>query len=138
MSKEKGRLVLTIDLDGFKEVNDSLGHAAGDQVLIETASRLKAAVRPSDAVCRLGGDEFVVVLEGGGEVAERVAGRIVAELAAPIDLKEGVVLVEASVGAAWTNSSTPTLEKMMRHADKCLYEAKAKGKNTAVVCEMTG
>ncbi|SEI11617.1 PAS domain S-box-containing protein/diguanylate cyclase (GGDEF) domain-containing protein [Rhizobium tibeticum] len=136
MSKEKRRLVLTIDLDGFKEINDSLGHAAGDQVLIETASRLKAAVRPSDAVCRLGGDEFVVLLEGGGDVAERVASRIVAELAAPVDLKDGVVLVEASVGAAWTTSSTPTLEKMMRHADGCLYEAKARGKNTAVVCEI--
>lgn len=137
LRKVKAYLVLTIDLDGFKEINDTLGHAAGDGVLIETASRLKAAVRPSDAVGRLGGDEFAVLLEGGEAVAQRVADRIVRELAHPIHLTEGTVVAEGSVGCVWSLSLTPTLEAMMKAADKCLYEAKRGGKKRAVVCEFT-
>jgi|GEM_PF-589280 len=137
LPKSSGCMVLTVDLDGFKEINDQWGHAAGDLVLIETAQRIRAAVRPSDSVCRLGGDEFVVLLEGDGPVAQRVAERIVAELAAPIDLPEGTVLAEGSVGSAWTINPSPTLETMMRRADKCRYEAKGKGKKTAVVCELS-
>ncbi len=135
--KDNGYLVLTIDLDGFKEINDTLGHAAGDGVLVETASRLKAAVRPSDAVGRLGGDEFAVLLEGGEGVAQRIADRIVGELAVPIDLVEGTVVAQGSVGGTWSISITPTLDLLMKAADKCLYEAKRGGKKRAVVCEYT-
>jgi len=131
-----GVIVLTIDLDGFKEINDQFGHSAGDLVLIETAERLKAAVRPNDAVSRLGGDEFLVVMNGDGSVAEVVAARIVEALAMPIDLSEGVVMAEGSVGAAWTCLPGASLEDLTLQADRCLYEAKARGKRNAVVCEL--
>ncbi|MDM9646757.1 sensor domain-containing diguanylate cyclase [Rhizobium sp. S163] len=137
LDRANGVLVVTIDLDGFKEINDAFGHSAGDLVLIETAERLKAAVRPHDAVSRLGGDEFLVVMSGDGSIADVVARRIVDALAMPIDLAEGVVLAEGSVGAAWTRSPGASLEDLALEADRCLYKAKALGKKNAVVRELS-
>ncbi len=118
LNRTNGVLVVTIDLDGFKEINDQFGHPAGDLVLIETAERLKAAVRPHDAVSRLGGDEFLLVMDGDGVAADLIAGRIVEALAKPIELAEGVVLAEGSVGAAWTHSAYASLEDLMLQADR--------------------
>jgi len=137
LDREDGVVVVAIDLDGFKEINDQFGHSAGDLVLIETAARIRTAVRPHNAVGRLGGDEFVVVMPGDGSVAHGVAARIVEALAVPIDLAEGVVLAEGSVGAAWTSSPDASLEELMVKADRCLYDAKSRGKKNAVVCELS-
>lgn len=136
LDRTNGVVVVTVDLDGFKEINDQFGHSAGDLVLIETAKRLKAAVRPHDAVSRLGGDEFLVVMSGDGCVADLIAGRIVEALAIPIELADGLVLAEGSVGGAWTHSASASLEDLMLQADRCLYQAKTRGKKNAVVCEL--
>jgi diguanylate cyclase (GGDEF)-like protein len=122
--------VMFVDLDDFKDVNDTLGHAAGDQLLREVAGRLAEAVRPGDLVARLGGDEFAVLLDGlpGPEVALTVAERIVAVLAAPVELGEHVTHVGASVGLA-LRADGSTFETLMRQADVAMYAAKGKGKN---------
>lgn len=136
LNREGGTLLLAIDLDGFKEINDVFGHAAGDQVLVEAAERLRSVVRPHDAVCRLGGDEFAVIMTGDGSIAQTIADRIVVELSVPIDLEQGSVLAQGSVGGAWTHSPFASLQDLMRCADRCLYDAKDRGKRTAVVCEL--
>jgi len=121
-----------VDLDHFKEVNDSLGHAAGDQLLIETARRLQQAVRESDTVARLGGDEFAIILtqvQGQSEV-EDVARRIVDDLASPFKLEAGVAHVSGSIGIAiWPDGGKDT-DTLTHNADLALYKAKAGGRST--------
>jgi diguanylate cyclase (GGDEF)-like protein len=94
--------VLLLDLDGFKEVNDSLGHAAGDQLLVQVADRLRAAVRAGDTVARLGGDEFAVLVESAAAVAdaEALARRVVAAVGRPVPVCGRELHVGASVGLA--------------------------------------
>lgn len=123
--------LLYIDLDFFKQVNDSLGHSAGDELLIETAHRLMDAVRDSDTVARLGGDEFAVVLESinGAFEAEEVAQRIVASMQRPFELKEGTASVSASIGVALFPEHGATTEILQKHADLALYEVKEAGRN---------
>lgn len=120
--------VLLIDLDGFKEVNDSYGHAAGDLVLQVVAARLRKITRISDVTARLGGDEFVVVLEDihGIEDAVRIAEKLVKELSRPV---EGGLHVSASVGIALTGSEPVTADALLKKADKAMYEAKIAGSN---------
>ena len=121
--------VLYLDLDGFKAVNDALGHGAGDAVLREVAARLGAAVRPGDTVARLGGDEFAVLLErvrDAGE-AEEVAARLLACLAPPLVLEGRAVLLRASLGLALTETGTETGEELLRDADLAMYRAKVRG-----------
>ncbi len=120
-----------IDLDYFKEVNDSMGHAAGDELLIETAHRLVQVVRESDTVARLGGDEFAVILPKlvGAEEAEEVARRVVATLALPFDLSGGEVRLSASVGVAIYPEHGIDLESIRSSADAALYAAKGAGRN---------
>jgi diguanylate cyclase (GGDEF)-like protein len=122
--------VLFVDLDDFKDVNDTLGHAAGDELLRVVADRLLVAVRPGDLVARLGGDEFAVLLDGLPEpqLALTVAGRVVAALAEPIQIGVHSTHVGASVGLAVRHEHS-TLEGLMREADVAMYAAKAKGKN---------
>jgi diguanylate cyclase (GGDEF)-like protein len=124
--------LLYVDLDHFKEVNDSLGHAAGDQLLIETARRLQQAVRESDTVARLGGDEFAIILtqvQGQSEV-EEVAKRIVDDLASPFKLDAGIAHVSGSIGIAiWPNGGQDT-DTLTHNADLALYKAKASGRST--------
>jgi diguanylate cyclase (GGDEF)-like protein len=128
---------LFIDLDGFKEINDTLGHAAGDQLLAQVARRLARAVRTSDTVGRLGGDEFVVLAEGASlaEGVEVVAGRILEVLRVPFQLPERdrPLIVTASIGAAIGDRDSAV--ELLRDADIALYDAKAAGKSCARVFE---
>jgi diguanylate cyclase (GGDEF)-like protein len=122
--------VLFVDLDDFKDVNDTLGHAAGDGLLREVAARLVETVRPGDLVARLGGDEFAVLLDGLAEpdLAGLVAQRVVTAVALPFAIGEHSVQVGASVGLA-LRDETSTLEGLMREADVAMYAAKGRGKN---------
>ena len=126
--------VLYLDLDQFKVINDSLGHTAGDQVLVEVAQRLSGAVRPGDTVARLGGDEFVVLAEaiGGHAEAERIAERIRHSLLSPIALdNRGTAVVTTSIGI--TVSRQPDSDSALRDADTALYRAKERGRDRAQI-----
>jgi diguanylate cyclase (GGDEF)-like protein len=127
--------VIFLDLDGFKTVNDSLGHGAGDDLLREVGHRLVAAVRPSDTVARLGGDEFAVLLEQSPrpiDEAATVADRILASLSAPIEVAGQMVAVSASLGIA-SGDPEATSGSLLRDADVAMYRAKANGKGCWVV-----
>ena len=131
-AERSGGLVflLYIDLDEFKKINDSLGHAAGDEVLIEVAVRLNNCVRATDTVSRLGGDEFAVLLEQATSLvaAETVAERIVESLAEPFVLAKGVAQIGASVGIAFTDMFGQSAMQLMQSADAAMYTAKRSGK----------
>ena len=120
----RGAAVLLIDLDGFKMVNDTRGHAAGDQVLKALADRMTAAVRESDTVARLGGDEFVVLLEDmdGPEDAIAVADKLVAEAREPFLLATGgLCWISASIGIAYCPKDGSDVNSLLRHADEAMY-----------------
>ena len=120
--------LLYVDLDGFKPVNDALGHEAGDNVLVEVAERLRRLVRAGDVVARLGGDEFAVILPWtDGTTANGIAQRLVAELAEPFDLDQPAVSIGASVGAV-TAGPNADPEAELRRADTAMYAAKAAGR----------
>jgi diguanylate cyclase (GGDEF)-like protein/PAS domain S-box-containing protein len=130
--------VLFLDLDGFKEVNDSLGHLAGDQLLVQVADRLRESVREGDDVARFGGDEFAVLIQSplGSPDAEIVAQRIVDGLNAPFQIDARDIHVQASIGLASAGLSRahPTdadadgeAEQLMRNADLAMYKAKSAG-----------
>lgn len=123
--------VLYMDLDGFKPVNDTHGHAAGDRVLKEFAARLKRALRESESAARVGGDEFVAVLgEVGGEAdAIRAAERVIAATAQPFDLGEGFASLSVSVGIALFPLHARDGQTLLQCADTAMYEAKRSGKN---------
>jgi diguanylate cyclase (GGDEF)-like protein len=129
----KRMAVLAVDLDDFKAVNDTHGHAAGDAVLVASAERMKQLLRESDVIARLGGDEFVIVL---GQVddaaaASEVASRMVDSLCQPIPLAGGgTARIGASVGIAMCCTDGETLDDLLKQADTALYAAKRDGKNT--------
>jgi len=118
-----------IDLDGFKDVNDSLGHAAGDQLLRLVADRLRCCVRSADTVARLGGDEFAVLLEdlASSEQAARVSARIVESVSAPFVVHGHDVTISASVGIA-LNAPGDDVESLIRNADVAMYTVKQNGR----------
>lgn len=120
-----------IDLDRFKPVNDKFGHAAGDELLIETARRLRAGVRAADTVARLGGDEFAAILTEVGtiEEVEEVVGRIVADLARPFVLKAGTVSISCSIGIALFPRHGADIESLQHNADAALYAVKESTRN---------
>jgi diguanylate cyclase (GGDEF)-like protein/PAS domain S-box-containing protein len=121
--------VLFVDLDDFKLVNDSLGHQAGDELLVLVARRLSASLRLGDTAARFGGDEFAVLLEDADEAqANEVADRILTELAGPFDLGESEIFVRASIGVAVADSSIGDGHTLLRNADMAMYHAKAAGK----------
>ena len=122
--------VLFLDLDRFKNLNDSLGHATGDFLLIEVARRLKACVHASDTVVRLGGDEFVVLLEEvtDAEEAKQVAERLRRELEAPFWLKDREIYSTASIGIVACPNGYRKPEELLRDADTAMYRAKESGK----------
>ncbi len=127
--------VLFIDLDGFKDVNDSFGHAVGDELLIETATRLAAEVRESDVVARFGGDEFVALLNDcSDETAVEIAERLRASLSAPYRIGHRDVVVSASIGLARPGEDDDA-ESALRNADLALYRAKESGRDRVSVFE---
>ncbi|MBF0162073.1 MAG: diguanylate cyclase [Magnetococcales bacterium] len=123
--------VLFIDLDRFKEVNDTWGHAAGDELLRQTARRLKECVRQSDTVARMGGDEFTMLLPGVSFPAdpEMVARKILFSLSQPFDLHGHISVISGSVGIALFPQDSDTLQTLLKYADHAMYEAKRQGKN---------
>ena len=123
--------LLLIDLDRFKEVNDLLGHAAGDALLQEAARRIGACVRETDTAARLGGDEFTVILDGlqaPGE-AERTAQAVLDQLSVPFRLGDDTAWVTASIGIAFYPGGANDMETLIRHADQAMYMAKSHGRN---------
>ena len=127
-------IVLYLDLDDFKSVNDSMGHGAGDDLLRSVADRLLACVRPGDTVARLGGDEFAILLDAAPMTeAVLVAERIVAELGRPFVLPAGVQSVNVSVGIAAGRPGVDTAEELVSNADTAMFAAKKKGKGRAEV-----
>ncbi|WP_122979607.1 GGDEF domain-containing protein [Actinoplanes teichomyceticus] len=119
--------LLLLDLDGFKPVNDTYGHEAGDRVLVEVARRLRRAAGPDDVVARLGGDEFAVLTAGDpGPLAERVLG----SFTAPFELGEAQARIGASVGVAGCRPGEHGVGQLVRDADVAMYEAKRGGRNS--------
>ncbi len=123
--------VFFLDLDRFKEVNDTLGHDVGDGLLREVAARLNALVRRNDTVARLGGDEFVIVVSGlaGPEQARRVAAKVVETFAAPFQVAGHTLQASASVGVALAPGDGSDGDTLLKRADSAMYEAKREGRN---------
>jgi len=121
--------ILMVDLDGFKAINDRLGHAAGDDVIRATGSRLRGAIRFTDVAARLGGDEFALLLERVPNVrtAEALARRIHAELCEPLTLPAGDIAVGASLGLVFLDQTADAPDQALDTADTAMYEAKARG-----------
>lgn len=130
--------VLFIDLDGFKPINDKLGHKAGDAVLRHTAKRLQGCLRRGDIVGRYGGDEFTLLINtvSGPSDAVRVAERVLAKLKEPINVGEDVK-VGASIGIALSTNLHEWAEDLIRDADGAMYRAKAQGKNRFVISDQS-
>jgi len=124
--------LMLLDLDRFKDINDTLGHKAGDDLLVTVAERLVGCVRKSDTVARLGGDEFTVVLSeiAGPSAVASVARKILQVLAEPFDLAGRSVFVTASVGITLYPSDGAKVDRLLQNADMALYRAKELGKNT--------
>jgi diguanylate cyclase (GGDEF)-like protein len=134
-SDGKRRTVLLIDLDDFKTINDSLGHAVGDSVLIEVADRLRACVRTGDLIARLGGDEFAVLLQTDRmDMARQTATRIAAALDPPMHFGDNDLVVRGSIGVAYAEPGE-LLSDALRNADVAMYEAKRNGKGSHRVFE---
>lgn len=128
--------VLYLDLDGFKQVNDGLGHAAGDQLLNVVAQRLGATLRVEDTAARLGGDEFAVLLDASDLAsALQVAERILASLRQAIELRSGEVRIDASIGVAVSSPHIEGSDELIRQADLAMYFAKSEGKGRVRVFE---
>ncbi len=117
--------VLFLDLDRFKNVNDTFGHAAGDRLLVEVSERLRSNLRPGDTIARFGGDEFAILLEdgGGGESPIAVARRLLEVVGSPVKIGERTVFVAASIGIAAGTGG----EDLLRNADLAMYRAKSQG-----------
>jgi diguanylate cyclase (GGDEF)-like protein/PAS domain S-box-containing protein len=123
--------VLFLDLDRFKLVNDSLGHSAGDRLLVAVADRLSTTMGPTDVVARFGGDEFTILCHNvtSEETAELVAERLAQAVNRPVALMEGEVFVTASVGIALSGNAADTPETLLRNADAAMYRAKDNGRD---------
>jgi diguanylate cyclase (GGDEF)-like protein len=125
--------LIFLDLDGFKAVNDGLGHVVGDAVLVEVADRLRRAVRRSDTIARFGGDEFIVLCEDADAVtATEVAERILRSVSEPLDMLPSGQSLTASVGVAYHTgdwSTEPDADAVVLAADEAMYRSKAEGKN---------
>jgi len=124
--------VMFLDLDGFKEINDQHGHDIGDLVLKMAADRIKTEIRETDTVARIGGDEFVIILSSLPEtaIAERIAATVIAQVARPLQIKDIEVEITASIGISLYPEHGTTAEKLIRSADKAMYQVKREGKNS--------
>jgi diguanylate cyclase (GGDEF)-like protein len=127
--------ILFLDLDFFKLVNDSLGHLAGDQLLIAASQRLRTCVNTQNILARLGGDEFVILLESPEDAQQviAIAEHIIHEFKAPFEFDQKIAFVSTSIGIVWHTSQTTDADSLLRNADIALYQAKANGKATYVV-----
>jgi diguanylate cyclase (GGDEF)-like protein len=129
--------VLFIDLDGFKAVNDVHGHAAGDELLIAVATRIRGGIRDSDLAARFGGDEFAVLLvHAGVKRGEAIAEKMVGILSAPYQLSELEVRISASIGVAVFPGAAVTITSLLERADMAMYGAKKTGKGRYLVAEL--
>ena len=126
------KALVFLDIDGFKQVNDTCGHAAGDQVLKEAAFRLRGVMRPTDVLARLGGDEFVVLCEGGVEAAERITGRLLKRFDDPFVIEGREVFLSASAGLALVDAGV-TADQVLAEADIAMYQAKQTPGSATVV-----
>ncbi|MEP6502830.1 MAG: GGDEF domain-containing protein, partial [Betaproteobacteria bacterium] len=133
---QSGLAVMYLDIDRFKSINDTMGHAAGDEVLKAFAKRLQQSVRSTDTVARLGGDEFVIVLEGlhSEDEAHVVARKIIASVAVPLQVEGRSLVITTSIGIALrarvTAVDPPSVDALIARADEALYAAKNAGRNT--------
>lgn len=124
-----------VDLNGFKNINDQYGHAAGDRVLITTANRLKRILRSTDTVARIGGDEFVVILQGLAlgldlqDEARRICQKMFVELSPPVSIGNDQRHIGTSLGVAVFPDHAPTMDRLLHIADLAMYEAKRSGNN---------
>ena len=127
--------VLFIDLDDFKVLNDTLGHARGDDVLIAAAARVEASLRPSDTAARLGGDEFAVLLDDVGDEATAlsIAIRLADTLRQPVNLGDATPTIAASIGVALSGTDGETADDLLRNADVAMYAAKTSSRGRAEV-----
>ena len=133
-SSKTGVGVLYLDLDGFKEVNDTMGHHTGDALLREVARRLRTQLRSGDNALRLGGDEFVMFLANVAATQDvvEIGDRVIKALSKPMLIEEQVIAIGASVGAVFTTKSRPDAETLVRDADAALYVAKSQGRGRVV------
>lgn len=131
--------VMVLDLDDFKLVNDTLGHGAGDELLIGIAQRLRAAVRSADTVARMGGDEFALVIDGASNeaVIRAVAKRVLGTFNEPFIVHGTQIRSTASLGVVVTGEKRHTVEELVRRADVAMYQAKAAGKGRVAFFEDT-
>ena len=127
--------VVFVDIDGFKQVNDTNGHPVGDELLAAIASRLGGAVRPGDLVGRFGGDEFVVLVDGisDGRDAARLAWRLAGAFRTPFSIRDRSISVTASFGVCYSDDPDDTDEDLVRKADAAMYTAKHRGRNRVAV-----
>ncbi|WP_459205618.1 putative bifunctional diguanylate cyclase/phosphodiesterase [Pseudomonas sp. MLB6B] len=129
LGQGQGLAVLMLDIDGFKQVNDSLGHAMGDLLLAQAAQRFMQALAPEDALCRLGGDEFAFMLRGNHDPVVARVEALLAGLQRPFDLHGTATLITGSVGLAWYPQHGVEVDSLLRHADTAMYVAKEGGRN---------
>ena len=133
-----GTAVIFLDLDGFKRVNDGLGHDAGDRLLVEVADRLRECLRPGDTAARFAGDEFVVIAENvvSLDQAQQLAVRLGRRIEDPFAISGQRIAITVSIGVSMTSDLDGFAEDMVRSADAAMYEAKADGRNRVVVGEV--
>ncbi|SEK86498.1 diguanylate cyclase (GGDEF) domain-containing protein [Colwellia chukchiensis] len=131
--RDKSQLaVVMLDLDNFKDVNDSLGHSTGDKLLIQTSRRIKSCLRKNDIVARLGGDEFVIILVGTNSTADidNIGQKLLSSLSQPYQIEQKSVYCAASLGIALYPNDADNIDALLRNADQAMYGAKARGRNS--------
>uniref|UniRef100_UPI0001BE6637 EAL/GGDEF domain protein n=1 Tax=Methylococcus capsulatus TaxID=414 RepID=UPI0001BE6637 len=124
-------VLLFLDVDNFKSINDSLGHLVGDRLLRATAERIRTAVRDGDTVARIGGDKFTILLNGAKDTLNGalVAQKILDGLAQPFVFGAQQIVISVSIGIAVSPADGETMEQLLRNADTAMYHAKSRGKN---------
>jgi diguanylate cyclase (GGDEF)-like protein len=123
--------VMFLDFDGFKEVNDTLGHESGDQVLTAMAKRIQQEMRETDTTARIGGDEFIIILSDLSEIqaVKTIVANIIKQVSQPVPIDQNEVTVSASIGIALYPDHGTTPDQLIRAADKAMYAVKKSGKN---------